>query len=76
MSQSRKHSVIEVTSNTAIGFVGSWIITFLVMIYVADKAIAATTSVFLCTVWSLIRGYFVRRHFNRIAHGSTDRRDP
>jgi len=63
MAQSRKHSVIEVCSNTGLGFIGSWIITFLVMLYVIDKAVAATTSVILCTIWSLIRGYFVRRHF-------------
>ena len=63
--QSKKQSIIEVCSNTFIGMIGSWIITFLVLTYVQNKAIASGMVVGLCTVWSLIRGYYVRRHFNR-----------
>lgn len=64
MAQTRRHSMIETCSNTFIGLVGSWMITYLVLLYVDDKALATTTAVVLCTIWSLIRGYAVRRHFS------------
>ena len=65
MAQSRRHSAIEVFTGTAIGFVGSWIITFLTFSYIREPAVAATTGVVLCTVWSLVRGYTIRRHFSQ-----------
>lgn len=65
MSQSKKQSMVEVTSNTFIGMIGSWIITFSVISTIKTPSIAAATTVILCTIWSLVRGYYVRRHFNR-----------
>lgn len=65
MAQSRRQSVTEVLTNTFVGFVGSWIITFIVIDNVKDSAVAATTGVVLCTIWSLVRGYTIRRHFSR-----------
>lgn len=61
--QSRRHSLYEVMTGTSIGVVGSWIITWLTFKYVPTPATAATVSVALCTVWSLVRGYTIRRHF-------------
>ena len=68
MAQSRRHSMIEVCSNTFIGMIGSWIITYLVISTIHNPMVAAPVTVLLCTIWSLVRGYFVRRHFARI-HG-------
>lgn len=63
MTQSRKQTMEEVVINTSIGFVGSWVITYCAMLTIRDAAIAASTAVVLCTVWSLVRGYTVRRYF-------------
>lgn len=64
MKQSKKQSLIEVVSNTTIGMIGSWLITMAcLMVFTTPVAIATSTTV-LCTCWSLIRGYAVRRHFN------------
>jgi hypothetical protein len=71
--QSRRHSWIETGTNTAIGFVGSWIITMVVLYTVDNKTLAGTITVILCTIWSLVRGYSVRRYFNRKAHMSSTR---
>jgi steroid 5-alpha reductase family enzyme len=57
--------MIEVAVNTGVGVLGSWLITMVVLNYVENKPVAATLTVTLCTVWSLIRGYHVRRHFNK-----------
>lgn len=63
--QTKRQSLIETGCNTLIGVVGSWLITIAVLSYIDDKLIAASITVFACTVWSLIRGYGIRRHFNR-----------
>lgn len=63
--QTKRQSLIETGCNTLVGFIGSWLITVVVLSYVDDKLIAATSTVVACTVWSLIRGYGIRRHFNR-----------
>jgi len=64
MCQSKRQSAKEVVTNTTIGFIGSWIITVLVLYSIEDKTIAATITVIICTVWSLLRGYYLRRYFN------------
>lgn len=61
--QSKKESLIETSTNTFFGLVVAWIITYFTMKYIVDIKIATTVSVFLCTVWSLFRGYMVRRYF-------------
>lgn len=64
MKQSRKQSLIETCTNTTIGMVGSWLITLgCLMVFTTPVGIATSTTV-LCTIWSLGRGYVVRRHFN------------
>lgn len=64
MSQSRKQSLIETCTNTTIGMVGSWLITMgCLMIFTTPIGIATSTTI-LCTIWSISRGYVVRRYFN------------
>lgn len=65
--QSKTESLIEACSNTGIGVVGSWLITLACINYIPAPMIAATAATLLCTVWSLIRGYGVRRYFNKQA---------
>lgn len=50
----------ESSVNTFSGMLGSYVITIVTMTYVHDPAKAAAITVSLCTVWSLIRGYFWR----------------
>lgn len=69
MSQSRTHSALETTANTAIGFAVSWAATpfiFAAFGYTAGAATAFGITV-VYTALSLLRGYVVRRLFNRIA---------
>lgn len=67
MNQSKKQSLIEVVSNTTIGMVGSWLITMACLMFFTTPVGIATSTTILCTVWSLGRGYIVRRHFNNKA---------
>lgn len=67
MNQSKKQSLIEVVSNTTIGMVGSWLITMACLMFFTTPVGIATSTTILCTVWSLGRGYVVRRHFNNKA---------
>lgn len=61
--QSRRQSLIEVCTNTGVGMAGSWLITVVVMHLVPNPMSAATITVIACTVWSLVRGYWIRRKF-------------
>jgi len=64
MSQSKKDSIKEVVCSTTIGMVGSWLITMgCLMIFTTPVGIATSTTI-LCTIWSISRGYVVRRYFN------------
>lgn len=63
--QTRRQALLEVTTNTLVGLAGSWAITYLVMATVDDRAVAAVVTVAGCTVWSLVRGYCIRRRFGR-----------
>lgn len=66
--QSRRQSIIEICTSTFTGMLGSWIIIMIVSHNIPDLTQAATVNVVLCTIWSLVRGYMVRRHFNRRMH--------
>lgn len=70
MSQTRAQSAVEVATNTVTGFVGSWLITYVVMTVVTERAAATTVTVLCCTVWSLVRGWMIRRSFNRMGERS------
>lgn len=63
--QSKKGTVIEILCNTGIGIVGSWLITFTVMHLKLSPVVAATLICILCTIWSIVRGYCIRRYFNK-----------
>lgn len=68
MSQSRRDTVVEVLTGTFAGTLGSWLIVWGVLAWSPwGAAVNATVTTALCTVWSLVRGYAVRRAFNRAA---------
>lgn len=52
--------IMESSANTFSGMLGSYLITIVVMMHIHDPAKAAAFTVSICTVWSLIRGYFWR----------------
>lgn len=64
--QTKRQSLIETCSNTCIGMIGSWLITLMCISNFNDPLDATTITVILCTIWSLVRGYFVRRAFNKV----------
>lgn len=68
--QTRLQSLKEVVSGTAVGGVGSWLITVAVLwlaeyFHVTNKSTIAAGTVTACTVWSLVRGYWWRRLHNQ-----------
>lgn len=63
--QTKKQSLKETLTNTFTGMLGSFAITMgCLSVFTSSFAIAASTTV-LCTVWSIGRGYFIRRWFNK-----------
>ena len=64
--QTRRSSLIEVFTNTFTGMLGSWAITYLCITTIDDKWSASIAAVIGCTVWSLVRGWTIRRAFNRL----------
>lgn len=67
--QSRKHSALETVASTAIGFVVSWAATPLIL-WCFGYSVGAGKSFGITVVYtllSLLRGYLVRRWFNRMA---------
>lgn len=66
MSQSKRQSIKETLSNTFIGTLGSFLITWVTLHFVADIILASAITTVACTVWSIGRGYAVRRYFNNI----------
>ena len=68
MSQSRKQSLVEAASGTFLGTIGSFLITYLNMRYSTLSTEATAVAIVLeCTVWSLSRGYALRRMFNNLS---------
>lgn len=68
--QTRLQSALEVATNTIVGGLGAWVIVYMSMRLIANPALAATVSVVCCAVWSLVRGYAVRRWFEGMRKGS------
>lgn len=67
--QSRRMSFIEVCTGTFTGLLGSWLLTTLTFWAMEGKYpawVVAAVATGACTVWSLVRNYFIRRHFNRV----------
>lgn len=72
MSQSRIQSMVEANVSTAIGFCVSWAITPVVLAAFgydvgAGSALGITA---IYTAVSIVRGYVVRRAFNRIGRSA------
>ncbi len=66
MKQSKKHSLIETTISTAVGFIVSLIITHIVL-PIFGFAVTHTQALWIVaiyTVASIARGYIIRRAFN------------
>lgn len=61
--QSRSRSLLETCTSTSIGFVGSLCITWGAVAAIANVGTASLVATLGCTVWSLARGYSVRRFF-------------
>lgn len=64
MKQTKLQSLMEVTANTGVGMVGSWLITMACLMFFTTPVGIATSTTIFCTVWSLGRGYIVRRYFD------------
>lgn len=64
MQQTPTQSVVEVATSTTIGMIGSWLISFASYASIDSLPVATTLATAGCTVWSLLRGYCVRRHFS------------
>lgn len=67
MSQSKAQSLKETLSNTFIGTIGSFLITWVTLFFIKDIVLASAITTVACTVWSISRGYAVRRYFNNKA---------
>ncbi len=64
--QTRLQSFTESTVNTVLGFTGSLVITLIVFTLVPGPLLLqSAVNTGACTVWSLVRGYGVRRYFAR-----------
>lgn len=64
MSQSKKQSMKETLTNTFTGMLGSFAITMGCLAVFTNQLLIAASTTILCTVWSIFRGYTIRRYFN------------
>lgn len=66
MTQRLKDSALEAIVNTIVGFVGSWLLTFVALPLIGmttpsiSQAFGLTV---IYTIWSLVRSFGVRRAF-------------
>lgn len=76
--QTRLESLKEVLSNLWMGMLGSFVITYAVTVLAQklklEPLVTSVVIVTLRTLWSLVRGFAVRRYFNRktIRHNHWD----
>ena len=68
--QSKRQSMKETLTNTFVGMAGSFAITMLCLQVLTDKLAIAVVTTVLCTVWSIGRGYTIRRYFNKMKENS------
>lgn len=75
MNQTRLGSLIEACINTAIGLIGSILLSLIVYPMFGHSFTFAQnvgiTAIF--TVWSVLRGYVIRRWFNARIHSAAQR---
>jgi hypothetical protein len=65
--QSKRHTAFETLTNTTIGFFGSLWISYMVVHSSMTNDEKTFWVTLLCTVWSIWRGYTLRRIFNKLA---------
>jgi hypothetical protein len=67
MKQTKKQSFTEAISNTAVGFIVSYVSTFLIFPLVGLKTTPGTNLIIVLyfTAVSILRGYVIRRLFNK-----------
>lgn len=63
--QSKRQSLKETLTNTFVGMAGSFAITMLCLQVLTDKLLIGVVTTLLCTLWSIGRGYTIRRYFNK-----------
>lgn len=63
--QSKAQSLKETLTNTFVGMAGSFGITMLCLQFFSEQVVIAATTTILCTVWSIARGYTIRRYYNK-----------
>lgn len=63
--QSKRQSLKETLTNTFVGMAGSFGITMLCLQYLTSQVVVASVTTLLCTVWSIGRGYTIRRYYNK-----------
>lgn len=68
--QTRRQSAVEVVTNTFVGMTGSWLITYGTLSLISDRVTSTTVTVIGCTIWSLVRGYWIRRRFAKLERPS------
>jgi len=74
MEQSKLGSLIETTLNTLIGFLGSMFLVWPFTGWVTGIQYTGGQQfwvVFIFTVWSIARGYAVRRWVNKLIHNAS-----
>lgn len=64
MKQTKLQSLMETLTNTGVGMIGSWLITMACLMFFTTPVGIATSTTIACTIWSLGRGYVVRRYFD------------
>lgn len=65
--QTKRLAMLEVATNTLTGLIGSWLITLHFVSGVLTPIETASLITAACTVWSLLRGYVIRRIFNHLS---------
>ena len=65
--QTKKQSFLEALTNTAVGFGVSFISTFAIFPIMGMKSTIGSNLIITCyfTIISIIRGYVIRRYFNK-----------
>ncbi len=78
MTQTKKHSLLEAITNTAVGFVISLGSTFIIfpLVGVPSSAGKNLLITLFFTVISILRGYILRRFFNRQSQKVTQPKHP
>ncbi len=66
--QTKRHSLIEAITNTAVGFIISLLSTFIIFPIVGVESTGTKNIIITLffTIISIIRGYILRRIFNKV----------